>query len=65
VLCIRWYLSFKLSSRDLVRMMAERGVVLSHTTILRWVQCMFRSSKSAGAATSEMLMVPGDVTRPI
>ena len=38
VLCIRWYLSFKLSSRDLVRMMAERGVVLAHTTILRWVQ---------------------------
>jgi transposase-like protein len=38
VLCVRWYLSFKLSSRDLVRMMAERGVVLTHTTILRWVQ---------------------------
>src|SRR5262249_13972605 len=36
--CVRWYLSFKLSSRDLVRMMAERGVVLAHTTILRWVQ---------------------------
>src|SRR5207237_3794402 len=32
VLCARWYLSFKLSSRDLVRMMAERGVVLAHTT---------------------------------
>src|SRR5947209_17133573 len=38
VLCIRWYLSFKLSSRDLVRMMAERGIALTHTTILRWVQ---------------------------
>jgi len=38
VLCIRWYLSFKLSSRDLVRMMAERGIILTHTTILRWVQ---------------------------
>src|SRR6266478_3505608 len=38
VRCVRWYLSFKLSSRDLVRMMAERGVVLAHTTILRWVQ---------------------------
>jgi hypothetical protein len=29
---------FKLSSRDLVQMMAERGVALTHTTILRWVQ---------------------------
>jgi hypothetical protein len=25
VLCVRWYLSFKLSYRDLVAMMAERG----------------------------------------
>src|SRR6266850_4094999 len=38
VLCARWYLSFKLSSRDLVQMMTERGIVLAHTTILRWVQ---------------------------
>src|SRR5215467_7196350 len=38
VLCVRWYLSFKLSSRDLVQMMTERGVVVAHTTILRWVQ---------------------------
>jgi transposase-like protein len=38
VLCVRWYLTFKLSSRDLVQMMAERGITLIHTTILRWVQ---------------------------
>ncbi len=38
VLCVRWYLRYKLSTRDLVEMMAERGVVLAHTTILRWVQ---------------------------
>jgi transposase-like protein len=38
VLCVRWYLTFKLSSRDLVQMMAERGIALAHTTILRWVQ---------------------------
>ena len=38
VLCVRWYLSFKLSARDLVQMMTERGIVLAHTTILRWVQ---------------------------
>jgi hypothetical protein len=29
---------FKLSSRELVQMMAERGIALAHTTILRWVQ---------------------------
>src|ERR1700760_1648540 len=38
VLCVRWYLTFKLSSRDLVQMMAERGILLAHTTILLWVQ---------------------------
>jgi hypothetical protein len=37
-LCVRWYLSFKLSSRDLVEMMSERGLVLAHTPILRWMQ---------------------------
>jgi transposase-like protein len=38
ILCVRWYLAFKLSSRDLVQIMAERGTALTHTTILRWVQ---------------------------
>jgi transposase-like protein len=38
VLCVRWYITYKLSYRDLVEMMAERGVAVSHTTILRWVQ---------------------------
>ena len=35
--CVRWYLRFKLSLRDLVEMMAERGLSLAHTTIMRWV----------------------------
>ena len=38
VLCVRWYLRYKLSFRDLVEVMAERGVSLEHTTIMRWVQ---------------------------
>lgn len=36
-LCVRWYITYRLSYRDLVEMMAERGVVVSRTTILRWV----------------------------
>jgi transposase-like protein len=36
VLCVRWYLRFKLSFRGLVEMMAERGMSLVHTTIMRW-----------------------------
>jgi transposase-like protein len=38
VMCVSWYTSFKLSLRDLVIMMADRGITLTHTTILRWVQ---------------------------
>src|SRR5215467_6161204 len=38
ILCVSWYTSFKLSLRDLVIMMADRGIPLAHTTILRWVQ---------------------------
>ena len=38
ILCVRWYLRFKLSFRDLVEMMAERGLFLAHTTIMRWIQ---------------------------
>lgn len=37
VLCVRWYLRIKLSYRDLVEMMAERGLLMAHTTIMRWV----------------------------
>src|SRR5471032_3108337 len=38
ILCVRWYLRYKLSLRDLVEMMAERGLSLVHTTIMRWVK---------------------------
>ncbi|OUB56718.1 IS6 family transposase, partial [Bacillus thuringiensis] len=34
---VRWYLRYNLSFRDLVEMMEERGLTLSHTTIMRWV----------------------------
>ena len=37
ILCVRWYLRYKLSFRDLVEMMAERGLPIAHTTIMRWV----------------------------
>jgi transposase-like protein len=36
-LCVRWYISYRLSYRDLVELMADRGVAVSHTTIMRWV----------------------------
>ena len=38
ILCVRLYLRYKLSYRDLSEMMAERRLTMIHTTILRWVQ---------------------------
>ena len=38
ILCVRWYLRYSLSYRDLKEMMAERGVAVDHVTIWRWVQ---------------------------
>ena len=36
--CVRWYLRYGLSYRDLEEMMTERGLKVDHTTIYRWVQ---------------------------
>jgi transposase, IS6 family len=38
LICVRWYLRYCLSYRDLEEMMAERGLKVDHTTIYRWVQ---------------------------
>lgn len=38
ILCVRWHLRFKLGFRDLVEMMAERGLSPAHTTIMRWIR---------------------------
>ena len=35
---VRWYVTYKLSYRDVCDLMAECGVTVVHTTVLRWVQ---------------------------
>src|ERR1017187_5585431 len=37
-LCVRWYVTYRLSYRDLVEMMTERGITVAHSTIPRWVR---------------------------
>ncbi|PGR95009.1 IS6 family transposase [Bacillus pseudomycoides] len=37
LLTVRWYLRYNLSFRDLMEMMKERGLSISHTTIMGWV----------------------------
>jgi len=38
VVCVRWYLRFGLSFRNLEELMVERNVTVDHVTIWRWVQ---------------------------
>lgn len=35
--CVRWYLAYSLSLRKLEDMMAERGIVVDHSTLHLWV----------------------------
>jgi transposase-like protein len=35
--CVRWYLAYALSLRNLEEMMAERGIAVDHSTLHRWV----------------------------
>jgi transposase-like protein len=35
--CVRWYLAYTLSLRNLEEMMTERGIIVDHSTLSRWV----------------------------
>ena len=37
LLNVRWYLKYALSYKNLEEIMAERGIKVDHTTIMRWV----------------------------
>ena len=36
--CVRWYLSYPLSYRQVAEMVNERGLDIDHSTVFRWVQ---------------------------
>ena len=54
LLCVRWYLRYPLSYRNLEEMMLERGLTVDHTTVYRWVQV---------AASLARMFHPGDNTQ--
>ncbi len=37
ITCVRWYLKYPLSYRNLEEIMEERNVEVEHTRIMRWV----------------------------
>jgi hypothetical protein len=65
VLCVRWYLSYNLISRDLVTMMAERESIWYTRPSCGGLIITLRSSKRDGAGSPERSEPPGAWTRPI
>jgi transposase-like protein len=65
MLCVRWYASYKLSYRDPVEMMAERGLSMAHTTIMRLRAQARPPSSSAGGSKPARSAARGGWTRPI
>jgi transposase-like protein len=61
-LCVRWYITYRLSYRDLAGMMAERGVMVAHSTILRWVT-RYVPERRAGTDSLDLSVHPGAATR--
>ena len=52
LICVRWYVAYALSLRNLEEMMLERGVIVDHATVHRWalkmlpvMAAVFRSRK--------------------
>ncbi len=37
LMAVRWYVAYKLSYRDIEELLAERGVLVDHATLHRWV----------------------------
>ncbi len=53
VLCLRWYLRYPLSYRNVEEMMLERGLTVDHTTVLRWVLSLCPRTGQAMQTTLE------------
>ncbi len=60
MLAVHWYLRYALSYRDVEELLTERGLVVDHVTVHRWVQrftpLLIDTARSAGT-------LPGQVVR--
>ncbi len=65
LLTVRWYLRYNLSFRDLVEMMEERSLSISHTTIMRWVHQYGLELINGSDVTSNKQMTLGESMKRI
>ena len=63
LLCLRWHFRFKLSYRDLVAILGEGGLSISHTTILRWVVRYADTCEKRGADSSDRWVGTGELLK--
>src|ERR1700724_539769 len=63
ILCVSWYLRYKLSFRDLVEMMAERGLSLRTPRSCAGSRATRRNSKGVGTASLARPDGPGASTK--
>ena len=47
---LRWFLAFPISYLDLSAMLSDRGVMVDHTTLFRWVQTYAAKLEQRGPA---------------
>ena len=64
ILCVRWYVTYKLSYRDLAAMMLERGTRWHRARSSGGSNGTCPSSRSAGIDSLARSAVPGALTRP-
>ena len=62
---VRWYITYKLSYRDVCELMAERGVSVVHTTVMRGSNITFLCSRKGGRYMPDTSVHPGESTKPI
>jgi len=62
---VRWYVTYKLSYRDVCDLMAERGVTVVHTTVLRRVQRFVPAFEKNGRTMRALSAHLGESMKPI
>lgn len=64
-LCVRWYLRYSLSYRDLEEMMQERGLDVDHPPSLVGYNAMHQNWSDVAAPISKPRPTPGASMRPM
>lgn len=65
LLCVRWYLAYNLSLRNLEEMMAERGLSIDHSTVHRWFFTFRQNCLNGSIDVNGLLQANGISMKPI